>query len=104
MQSLMVAVFIKLLLIVHIIVCSMIILIVLMQRPKSEGLGSAIGGATMDVIFGGEGTKVLQTITRWLGGIFFAAALLLSILYVREGSMRSPIQEKLQAPTHIPAK
>lgn len=101
----MVAVFINLLLILHIIVSSMIIFVVLMQRPKSEGLGSAIGGATIDAVFGGEGTNALQTITRWLGGIFFAVALLLSILYVREGSVRSPIQEKLQAPTtHIPAK
>ena len=67
------AIVINILLAIHVLVALLIILLVLMQRPKSEGLGAAFGGGMTDNLFGAQGTNVLQTITRWLGGIFFAA-------------------------------
>ena len=94
---------INILLVIHVIVSLLIILLVLMQRPKNEGLGAAFGGGTTDQLFGAQTTNVLQTITRWLGGIFFALTLLLSILYVKKGGGRSTVQDKLTAPTVIPA-
>ena len=94
---------INILLVIHVIVSLLIILLVLMQRPKNEGLGAAFGGGATDQLFGAQTTNVLQTITRWLGGIFFALTLLLSILYVKKGGGRSTVQDKLTAPTVIPA-
>ena len=99
----MLPIVIKVLLVIHVLVSLFIILLVLMQRPKNEGLGAAFGGGATDQLFGAQTTNVLQTITRWLGGIFFGLTLLLSILYVKQGGGRSPIQEKLSAKTEIPA-
>src|SRR5438105_4212337 len=93
---------IKFLLAINIIVSLLIILLVLMQRPRNEGLGAAFGGGMTENLFGAQTTNVLQTITRWLGGIFFALTLLLSWLYVKENSSRSTLQQRLSAPTVIP--
>ncbi len=101
-RALMLPIVIKILLVIHVLVSLLIILLVLMQRPKNEGLGAAFGGGATDQLFGAQTTNVLQLITRWLGGIFFVLTLLLSILYVKQGGGRSPIQEKLSAKTVIP--
>ena len=99
----MLPIVIKILLVIHVLVSLLIILLVLMQRPKNEGLGAAFGGGATDQLFGAQTTNVLQTITRWLGGIFFALTLLLSVLYVKKGGGRNAVQDKLTAPTVIPA-
>ena len=99
----MLPIVINVLLVIHVIVSLLIILLVLMQRPKNEGLGAAFGGGATDQLFGAQTTNVLQTITRWLGGMFFALTLTLSILYVKKGGGNSPVQDQLTAPTVIPA-
>ena len=99
----MLPILINVLLVLHVLVSLLIILLVLMQRPKNEGLGAAFGGGMTENLFGAQTTNVLQTITRWLGGLFFALTLLLSYLYVqqtRDGG--SNIQRRLSAPTAIP--
>lgn len=101
--ALMLPIVIKILLVVHVLVSVLIVLLVLMQRPKNEGLGAAFGGGMTDNLFGAQTTNVLQTITRWLGALFFALTVILSLLYVRQGGGRSSVQEKLSAPTTIPA-
>ena len=90
----------KILLGVHVLVSLLIVLLVLMQRPKSEGLGAAFGGGMTDNLFGAQSTNVLQTITRWLGCIFFALAIVLSLLYVK-AQPKNSIQKRL--PTAAPA-
>ncbi len=100
----MLPVVIKILLAVHVLVSLLIVLIVLMQRPKNEGLGAAFGGGMTDNLFGAQTTNVLQTITRWLGGIFFGLTLLLSILYVKQSTQKSDVQKKLNAaPAVVPS-
>lgn len=94
---------INILLVIHVLVSLLIILLVLMQRPKNEGLGAAFGGGMTENLFGAQTTNVLQTITRWLGGIFFGLTLLLSYLYVKQTHQGSSIQRQLSAPTTIPA-
>ena len=74
---------INILLVIHVLVSLLIVLFVLMQRPKNEGLGAAFGGGMTENLFGAQTTNVLQTITRWLGCIFFALSLGLSVLYVK---------------------
>lgn len=94
---------INLLVAVLVIVSLLIILLVLMQRPKNEGLGAAFGGGMTENLFGAQTTNVLQTITRYLGGIFFALTLLLSWLYVKKSTTGgSTLQQRLSAPTVIP--
>jgi len=89
------SILINILLVIHILVSLLIILLVLMQRPKNEGLGAAFGGGMTDNLFGAQTTNVLQSGTRWLGGIFFCLTLLLSFLYVKNGSSKSGVQRSL---------
>ncbi len=88
---------INILLTIHGLVSLFIVLLVLMQRPKSEGLGAAFGGGMTDNLFGAQSTNVLQTITRWLGFLFFALSLGLSVLYVKKqgADRQSSLQQRL---------
>ena len=63
-----------------VIVCALMILIILMQRPKQEGLGAAFGGGVTDQVFGARTTNVLQRGTVYLGSMFFILALALAVL------------------------
>jgi len=95
-RSQMLSIFINLLLFVHVLVCLMIVGIVLMQRPKNEGLGAAFGAGTTDALFGAQTSNVLASITRWLTGIFFVLTLVLSSLYARQGREKTGVEQRLQ--------
>jgi len=97
---------------VHLIVCVLIVLVVLMQRPRSEGLGAAFGGGMTENLFGAQTTHVLAKFTTWLAAAFFAITLLLSILTAKSAGAKTAIQEALlaapipqasAAPSAIPA-
>ncbi len=92
----MLNIFINLLLVVHVLVCLLIVVAVLMQRPKNEGLGAAFGGGMTDSLFGAQTTNVLATITRWLGALFFVLTLVLSALYARQGREKTGVEQRLQ--------
>ena len=92
------SILINILLVIHVLVSLLIIQLVLMQRPKNEGLGAAFGGGMTDNLFGAQTTNVLHGATRWLGGMFFGFTLLLSFLYVRQTTASSSLQKSLTAP------
>lgn len=79
----------------HVIVCLMLVLVVLMQRPRSEGLGSAFGGGITDNVFGSQTTNVLARFTTWMAIGFFGITLLLSILTAKMQGGKTEIQKKL---------
>ncbi len=79
----------------HLIVCVLIVLVVLMQRPRSEGLGAAFGGGMTENLFGAQTTHVLAKVTTWLATAFFAITLLLSILTSKSAATKTAIQEAL---------
>src|SRR5216684_1821114 len=61
--------------------CLFLILLILIQLPKKEaGAGLAFGGAATDALFGAGSGTALTKITKYSTGIFFALALLLSVL------------------------
>ncbi len=84
------------LLTLHILVCVLMVLVVLMQRPRSEGLGAAFGGGMTENIFGAQTTHVLAKFTTWLGGAFFLLTLALAIVYANINSGNSTIQRDIQ--------
>jgi preprotein translocase subunit SecG len=86
---------INFLLALEVIVGLLMILVILMQRPKSEGLGAAFGGGVTENIFGAQTTNVLTTVTAWLAGIFFLLTLVLSILYAHKGTSGSAVRREL---------
>ena len=102
---------INFLLVVEALVAVLMMLVILMQRPKSEGLGAAFGGGVTENIFGAQTTNVLTTITTWLASIFFIIVLALSVLYAHRGTPDSAVRRELmktsapaKAPAPIPAK
>jgi protein translocase SecG subunit len=87
---------INILLGLYIFVCALMMLVILMQRPKSEGLGAAFGGGVTENIFGAQTTNVLTKITGWLAAIFFMLTFGLSILYAHKGNTRSDLRRELE--------
>ncbi|MDA7500281.1 preprotein translocase subunit SecG [Akkermansiaceae bacterium] len=71
---------ITLVVIAHVVVSLLLILVILMQRPKQEGLGAAFGAGMTDAAFGAKTTDVLQKGTVYLGTLFFIFSLVLAIL------------------------
>src|SRR6188768_2662889 len=97
------SILINILLVLEVLVALLIILLVLMQRPKNEGLGAAFGGGMTENLFGAQTTNVLQNFTRWLGALFFILTLVLSYLYVKKTNSHSTTQQLLRAKTEVPA-
>jgi preprotein translocase subunit SecG len=82
------SIIIPILLAVLVIVCVLLTLVVLMQRPKNEGLGAAFGSGVTENIFGAQTATVLTKATVYLGCIFFAVTLLLTVLTARQSMNR----------------
>ena len=98
---------INLLLGFFVLVSVIMVLVILMQRPKSEGLGAAFGGGVTENIFGAQTTNVLVKFTTWLVGIFFVLTFALSILNAHKSTadtaFRRELMKKQAAPQTSPA-
>lgn len=90
---------INLLFAVQVVVCLLLLGIILMQRPKQEGLGAAFGAALTDQAFGARTTDVLQKGTVYLGSMFMIFSFVLALLIVHrselEKSTLSPVKETI---------
>jgi preprotein translocase subunit SecG len=74
------SILIGILTVIEVIVCLFLILIILMQRPRQEGLGAAFGGGVTDQMFGAQTTNVLQKFTGYLAAALFILTLVLAVL------------------------
>ena len=83
---------------VNILVCILLTLLVLMQKPRSEGLGAAFGGSFTDSIFGAQTSDVLTKGTIWLGSTFMVLTLILALLYSHRQTSGPKLQEELTKP------
>jgi preprotein translocase subunit SecG len=99
------SILIPILLTILVIVCVLLTLVILMQRPRSEGLGAAFGSGMTENIFGAQTTTVLTKATTYLGGLFFGITLLLTILISRQSSERRTglLESELQNTKPAPA-
>jgi preprotein translocase subunit SecG len=86
---------INLCLALFVLMAALTVFIILMQRPKSEGLGAAFGGGVTENIFGAQTTNVLVKFTTWLAGIFFALTFALSVLYAHQSTASSAFRREL---------
>jgi preprotein translocase subunit SecG len=82
-------------LVLFLLVALLMVLVILMQRPKSEGLGAAFGAGVTENIFGAQTTNVLVKFTTWLAGIFFALTFSLSVLYAHQSTASSAFRREL---------
>lgn len=54
------------------VVCILVVLIILMQKPSANaGMGAALGGGAAETVFGGESANVLSRMTTTLTVILF---------------------------------
>jgi preprotein translocase subunit SecG len=82
-------------LVFFVLVAALMVFVILMQRPKSEGLGAAFGGGVTENIFGAQTTNVLTKFTTWLAGIFFVLTFALSVLYAHHSVASSAFRREL---------
>lgn len=66
--------------VIEVIVCLMLALVVMLQKPKEGGLGGAIGGGMLESSLGADAGSVLIKTTAVLGAIFLLNTLVLARL------------------------
>jgi preprotein translocase subunit SecG len=85
---------------VHVIISTALILVILMQSAKGEGLAGAFGGSGITgAVFGGRGAATfLSRATTVLAIAFFVSCLVLTVLFPSGGvaSRQSTVQKEAQ--------
>ena len=102
---------IALLYVVEVVVCVLLALIVMLQKPKEGGLGGAFGGGALEASLGADAGNVLIKATAILGAVFLLNTLILAKLTSTESSSSvvgnikaAPVQEAApQALPELPA-
>lgn len=61
------------------LLCILLCGTILIQESKSSGLGASFGGDSGDSLFGTSTADVLKKFTGWLGVLFMASCVLLSL-------------------------
>lgn len=77
---------------------ALLLLVVLMQRPKQEGLGAAFGSQMTDQVFGAQTTDVLKKATALFGTLFMILCFVLGVLMNAQADKRGLGETKQAAP------
>ena len=95
----MLGVLVTILTVILVFICLLMSLVILMQRPKQEGLGAAFGGALTDRMLGSGTTDFLQRATVFMGVAFFVLSLTIATLmaYDRNADRESLSQDIKEA-------
>lgn len=72
--------------VLEVVVCLLLALVVMLQKPKEGGLGGAIGGGMLEASLGADAGSVLLKTTAVLGTIFMINTLVLARLTSTVGS------------------
>ena len=93
--------------VVEVLVCLMLALVVMLQKPKEGGLGGAFGGGALEASLGADAGNVFIKATATLGAIFLLNTLVLAKLTStkKSGSVLADVHAAPveQAPVNIPA-
>jgi len=93
------SIFIGFLYVVEVLVCLMLVLVVMLQKPKEGGLGGAIGGGMLEASLGADAGNVLIKTTAILGAVFLLNTLVLARLTSTVHSRSMMAREAAPAPT-----
>ena len=66
--------------VIEVVVCLLLALVVMLQKPKEGGLGGAIGGGMLEASLGADAGNVLIKTTAVLGAVFLLNTLVLARL------------------------
>ena len=107
------SVLISILLVVEVVVAFLLIVVILAQKSKDQGLGMAFGGGMGESLFGSRAGNVLTRMTVGLSVVFMITTILLGILFAqgRTGSgsvmdradREAPVAPMAPAPAPAPA-
>ena len=94
------------LILIEIISSILLVVIILLQRSKSEGLGLAFGSQMGESLFGARAGNVLVKATVWMGIIFLVNTTVLAKIYskgtsqslISESSAPAPMERQVPAP------
>jgi preprotein translocase subunit SecG len=75
-------------------ICALLLLVVLMQRSKQDGIGATFGSGFTDSVFGAQTSNVLVRATNVLLTAFFILSILIGHLYSRK-ALNNPINKSL---------
>jgi len=92
------SIFIGCLYVVEVIVCLLLAMVVMLQKPKEGGLGGAIGGGMLEASLGADAGNVLIKTTAILGAVFLVNTLVLARLTSTVGSRSVMANEAEAAP------
>ena len=84
---------------VEVVVCLLLGLIVMLQKPKEGGLGGAFGGGALEASLGADAGNILIKGTAILGAIFLVNTLILAKLTSTSGSVVAGVEEAPAAET-----
>lgn len=97
----MLAILIK---IIHFVVCVGLIVIVLLQADKGEGLAGAFGGGASNTVFGERGAgTIISKLTTIMAVVFMITSLLLSVYISKLESKSGSPEITHAAPLSVPA-
>ena len=95
------------LIILFVLVCFVMVVVILLQSGKGQGLAGAFGGVSGGAIFGGRGAATfLSKATTVLAVIYMMLSLLIGYMYkmnTSSGQPESLIQQKVQQGETQPA-
>ena len=97
------SIFIGCLYVIEVVVCLLLALVVMLQKPKEGGLGGAIGGGMLEASLGADAGNVLIKTTAVLGAIFLLNTLVLARLTSTVHSHSLMAQEGEPAAAEAPA-
>lgn len=83
--------------VVEVIVCLLLALVVMLQKPKEGGLGGLAGGMG-EAVFGANAGNVLIKVTAWLGAIFLINTLALARFTSKSDPHAGSVMAGEQAP------
>ncbi len=89
----------------HAVVCVLLILIVLMQGSKSEGLSGIFGGGGSGTLFGTGTRTFLAKVTTVLGILFMLTSISLTVLISKRSPsvMEKSVMEEESVPVDVPS-
>lgn len=89
--------------VVEVVVCVLLVLIVMLQKPKEGGLNTALSGGMGEAVFGADAGNVLVRTTVVLGTVFLLNTIALARLTATVQS-RSIVAGEAPAAAQAPAE
>jgi len=80
-----------------------LIVLVLMQKSRDQGVGAAFGSGVTETVFGAGTTTALVRLTIYCAIGLLATTLLLAMLHARRGPTAGTVGDKLRGQTPAPS-